>query len=193
MYTANSDGVANAFNASLPATYDYLKPNGFRFVIKDLPNVSYTCQKVTLPSLNVGFAEFSTPNINLFFADRKTQFGEFSIEFIVAENMQNFIEVYKWLIALGDLDESILNEFVKSRIDRYPLSTSYERISENIKYSDATLFILNSANNPKVAVKFADLFPTSLTPLSFDTTVDNIQYFVCGATFKYTSYEIETL
>jgi hypothetical protein len=190
LYTGNSSIYANLYSDSHPSTYDYLKPNGFRFVIKDLPNVSYTCQKVTLPELSIGGIEQQTPAQPIFFPDNVPQFGNFSIEFIVSEDMKNFKELYNWIIALTDNNAQISKDFFTKRQLRY---ANLKNSKEASKYSDATLFILNSSNNPRVAIKFIELFPTQLSPLTFDTTVDNIQYFVCGASFRYRSYEIETL
>ena len=52
-YTPNiSTVLADVTNGS-PAVYNYLRPNAFRFTIKDLPNVAYTCQSANLPSLQL--------------------------------------------------------------------------------------------------------------------------------------------
>lgn len=190
MYTGNSAVFANLYTSSQPSSYDYLKPNGFRFVVKELPTVSYTCQRVELPSLDIGFITQATPLQDVFLPDQKPVFGNFSITFIVSENMQNYIELNKWIIALTEIDKAVSDKFVSTRINRY---TESKLQRQNTKYSDASLIILNSANNPKIEVKFTDLFPVGLSSLTFDTTIDNIQYFVCTATFKYSSYEIVSL
>jgi hypothetical protein len=193
LYIASNSSLADSYTNSLPATYDYLKPNGFRFVIKDLPNVSYTCQEVTLPTLNLGFVQIPTPNIDLKLPDLKPDFSDFSLSFIVSESMQNYTELFDWILAISGFKEDAWTSFVNQRINRFPGATKDNKYSESLKYSDASLFILNSSNIPKVEVKFTELFPVTLSPLSFNTTVDNIQYLVCGATFKYRSFEIQTL
>ena len=43
-------------------------------------------------------------------------------------------------------------------------------------YSDATLTLYNSADNPNFKVEFKDLFPTSLSPLQFDSQQGEVQY-----------------
>lgn len=189
MYIQGSSDLADNYNNSQPSTYDYLKPNGFRFVIKDLPNVAYTCQEVTLPTLGVLGIEIPTPSITLRYADQQPQFGDFSLTFIVSENMKNYTELYEWILGISEYSRETYNKFINKRLNR----TSGSKYLESIKYSDASLFILNSSNTPKIEVKFQDLFPTNLSPLSFDTKVDNIQYLVCGATFKYKSFEINQL
>ena len=60
-------------------------------------------------------------------------------------------------------------------------------------YSDGTLQILSSNLIPKFNVNFKDLFPVSLTTLTFDATDTDIQYFTADAEFKYTIYNITDL
>jgi hypothetical protein len=189
LYTSSSSDIANSYTNSQPSTYDFLKPNGFRLVIKDIPNVAYTCQGVTLPEITTPYILRATPAINVHFPGSTPIFGDFSVNFIVSENMQNYIELYDWILTMTNTDDVVASQVLAKRLSRFP--GVHE--NDNVRYSDATLFILNSANTPKIAIKFTDLFPVTLSPLTFDTTVDNIQYFVCGATFRYQIFQIEAL
>ena len=60
-------------------------------------------------------------------------------------------------------------------------------------YSDATLQILTSNKIPNFQIQFKDLFPYSLSTLSFDATQTDIQYFTADVSFKYTIYNITDL
>ena len=60
-------------------------------------------------------------------------------------------------------------------------------------YSDGTLQILSSNYVSKFNVNFKDLFPVSLTTLTFDATDTDIEYFTADANFKYTSYNLTNL
>jgi hypothetical protein len=40
---------------------------------------------------------------------------------------------------------------------------------------------------------FSDMWPYSLSPLQFDATISDIEYFTAEATFKYTIYNITDL
>ena len=57
-------------------------------------------------------------------------------------------------------------------------------------YSDGTLQILSSNLIPKFNVKFSDLWPYSLTTMTFDATDTDIEYFTADVGFKYTIYDI---
>ena len=57
-------------------------------------------------------------------------------------------------------------------------------------YSDGTLQVLSSNLVPKFQVVFSDLFPYSLSTVTFDATDTDIEYFTADVTFKYTIYKI---
>ena len=57
-------------------------------------------------------------------------------------------------------------------------------------FSDATLQILTSSQNPNFKITFKDMFPVELSTLNFDATSEDVAYFTAEATFKYTIYNI---
>ena len=63
---------------------------------------------------------------------------------------------------------------------------------ENI-YSDATLQILSNNLVPKFQVFFNDVFPYSLSTISFDATDTDIEYFTAEVSFKYTIYTLSDM
>jgi hypothetical protein len=60
-------------------------------------------------------------------------------------------------------------------------------------FSDATLMILDSNNNPTVSLEFKDVFPVSVEGLDFDITTAGMEYFVGVASFRYKLFEIKKL
>ena len=60
-------------------------------------------------------------------------------------------------------------------------------------YSDATLTILSNKNNPLVEVRFSDLFPVSLSSLSYNQQATDVEYLTAQISFRYKLYEIVTL
>ena len=57
-------------------------------------------------------------------------------------------------------------------------------------YSDGTLIALNSTQNFNFKVVFRSMFPYILSPLEFDATNQDNQYFTADVTFKYMMYNI---
>ena len=76
MYTANINNLQNNFYNSLPKTYDYLRPNAFRFGVKDIPNVSFTCQSANIPDIQLGYAVQPTPFVDIPTIGDKINFGD---------------------------------------------------------------------------------------------------------------------
>ena len=193
-FTANISTVQQSFTNSLPTTNDYLRPNAFRFNIKDMPGVSFTCQSANLPDIQLGFATQPTPFIDIPTIGDKLNFGEFTIRFLISEDMSNYIEMYRWLIALGFPENySQFQTFTQNRPSRFPFVTKTSGKEEVLAYSDGTLTILDSTNNPKVNIIFKNMFPISLQALDFDIASSTVEYFTAIASFKYTIFEVQPL
>jgi len=60
-------------------------------------------------------------------------------------------------------------------------------------YSDASLTFFTNKNNPSFRIKFADVFPTSLSTITFSTgdTAENIM--TADATFRFSYYNYERI
>jgi len=194
-YTSNLNVIKDSFDtANAVKTYDFLRPNAFRFGVKDMPGVSFTCQSANLPALQLGFATQPTPFVDIPVIGDKINFGDFTIRFIVSEDMSNYIELYKWLIALGFPENySQFKSFTGTKSSSFPFVTKSNGESEVLAYSDGTLTILDSTNNPKVNIIFKNLFPISLEALDFDIASQTLEYFTAIASFRYTVFEVEPI
>jgi hypothetical protein len=190
MFSANAATVSDSYTSNRPTTYDYLKPNGFRLVIQDLPHVSYFCQEVTLPDISLGSGTRSTPFINYPFAGEKVTFGDLDLTFIVSEDLTNYLELYNWMTSVGDFkDYTKRTSFLQERENK---RIGIDKNNKDILlYSDGSLVILNSSNIPKINIKYTELFPVQLSPISFNSTITDIQYLTCRAVFRYRMFEFE--
>jgi len=195
MFTANLSTVLNdVSNITATPVANFLRPNAFRFTIKNLPSVAFTCQSANLPSLTLGFASQPSPFIDIPHVGDKNVFGDFTIRFLITEDMSNYIELYEWLVALGfPTDYNQYRNFTGERLNRFPFVRNASGGSIAVAYSDATLTILDSNNVPKTNINFKDAFPVSVEALDFDITSSSVDYFVGIASFKYKQFEIEVL
>lgn len=192
-YVSPSD-VSASYDDARISTYDFLKPNAFRFLVNDLPQVSYNCQAVSLPGVSFGAARMATPFHDFSLAGEKVDFGDLTIRFIVSENMENYIELFNWMLGMGNpYDYEKYKEWLTTRRKNFPgLSVDNPR-AEVLKYSNASLLIMTSANNPAINITFDRVFPTDLSGLEFDTTVNDINFFTCNATFKFQTFAIQSV
>jgi len=192
-YTSNVTTILQDI-ATTPAVYNYLRPNAFRFTIKDIPNVAYTCQSANLPAVQLGFAIQQNPFNDIPVYGDKLTYGDFTIRFLIAEDMSNYLELFEWLIAIGfPNDYNDYKAFTGNRLDRFPFYKNSGGKTDTIMYSDGTLTILDSNNVAKKNIILQDLFPVSVETLDFDVTVSAVDYFVGVASFKYSSFVIESV
>ena len=182
-------GLAGASN---PTELDYLRPTGFRFQVHNIPNVSFFCQAANLPQMSLGQQEQQTPLSNLYFPGEKLQFGELVIRFLIQEDMANYKELYNWMIGLGSPEShKQFTEYVDGQRYRFPNQNN--RAKYLGQFSDASLYVLDSNNNPNVQISFKDCFPISLEGLDFDISSGDQNYFVGVAAFRYRTFDVQTV
>lgn len=70
------------------------------------PNTSYFCQTFTLPSVTNGETTVSRPLVDAHFPGPKTSYDPLTITMLVDEDMVNYTEIFKWIIA-GDLVDDL--------------------------------------------------------------------------------------
>jgi len=187
-------GVTEAnWSNQQPSDLDYLKPNGFKFQIHNLPNVSYFCQAANIPAIQMGSPSLSTPLSDIPYPGDKLSYGDLVIRFLVQENMANYLELYNWLIGLGfPENHDQYKNWNESQRYRFP-AISDKRLGALGNFSDADFFILDSDNNPNVKITYYDVFPVSLEGLDFDISSGRADFLVGIAAFKYRHYTVEAL
>lgn len=193
MYLPNNEQLKLVRESSEPTTLDYLKPALFRFVISCLPRTSFTCQVAALPSIDIGSATQPTPTLDIPIIGDKLVFGDLDIEFMVNEDMSNYIELYNWIVAIAgtELVNYTADDFRKA-IANYPVTSNSSGEDRNL-YSDACLFLLNSNNVPTIKVNFLDLIPIGIEGLPFDIRKTDQGPVTARAKFRYRLYNIEPL
>jgi hypothetical protein len=140
-----------------------LNPLNFRFILTEVPNVEFRVQSVEVPGMELGMAPVTNPFIRV--QDTGSlEYGPLSISFLVGENMNDYLEIFDWMVDMGMPDG---------------LGT-YNR-----RFSDGSVLILNSSYKKIIEVKFTNLFPISISPLSFNTTDSDVQFIRATATFNF--------
>ena len=195
MFTANINNILSEISSvTTTPVINYLRPNAFRFTVKEIPKAAFTCQSANLPALTLGFTNQPTPFLDIPHVGDKNSFGDFTIRFLISEDMSNYIELYDWLVALGfPNDYNQYRNFTGERLNRFPFVKDARGMPISVAYSDATLTILDSNNVPKTNINFKDVFPVSVEALDFDITSSSVEFFVGIASFKYKTFDIEVL
>ena len=150
--------------------FNFLKPNRFKFYIADeegdemFDKFELTVTKAPLPSVTAqevqqGFKQFNMP----ISADRYN-FENFTLTFLVLEDMSNYLTLYNWLRRSVD--------------DGTPV------------YKDCVLDIVNSSNKIVRKLVLKNAFPTSLEGIEFDTQEQSSENVFSTVSFAYTHFEV---
>tara|TARA_B100000927_G_C16451960_1_gene464216 strand:+ start:989 stop:1528 length:540 start_codon:yes stop_codon:yes gene_type:complete len=161
---------------------NFLSGVGFKFNLTKFPKVDFFSNSARIPELSLELTQQPSYLKNIDVPGERLNFGDFTLRFLVDENMDNYLAVYTWLKGLG------FPESAKSFKD---LTTDSDgQRDQKEAFCDGTLRILNSNYREVSRVKFKDLFPISLSSLDFDATNTDVQFFTAEATFKYTIYDL---
>jgi len=160
---------------------NFLSPIGFKFSLARFPKIAYFAQSANIPSINVNVANQSTPLRGLPI-EGFAEYDPFQLQFIIDEDLENFMILHNWLRGLGTPD---------TVFERSEYRTKMQALfGNNDLYADGTLTVLNSNFNMNFNVVFKDLFPISLSALEFNATIDGTEYAMASVQFRYLGYEI---
>ena len=136
----------------------------FRFDVAAIPKTSFFVQTVNLPGITLEGAVMATPQLQNFTLHTGIiTYEPLNVTFMIDEYLKNWQEVFQWMVG------------------------------EENKYTTAVLTILSSSMNPTMEFHFKDIFPTSLSEVSFDSTTTDPVYQVATVNFNYTEYIIKNL
>jgi hypothetical protein len=174
--------MATAFDKQIQ-NRNFLSPVGFKFTLAKEPKVSFFCNSASIPEITLGNTVQPTYLKDIDIPGEKLTYGDFSLRFLVDENLENYMKMHNWLTGLGFPETT--QQFKTLTTDDVTGEGALDQ-----QFSDASLHILNSNFRDVAIVKFRDLFPVSLSSLEFDASEADVQYFTADVTFKYTIYDI---
>ena len=192
--------TTNAYDRQ-PTKFDYASPTQFKFQLAKLPKVEYFTTACNIPGISLGTTLQPTPLADIPLPGDTLSFGDLEITFLVDENLENYREIHGWMYGIGfPKARTQFAELVKANKDRFPTSGKDSLVTDagKVKYgatplgpifSDATLNVLSSKNNTNIEVRFADVFPTTLSGLNFNQQADDVNYLSATVSFKYKIYE----
>ncbi len=183
-----------------PDKLDYLSPTQFRFGIHQLPKVQFFTTAANIPGINMGEAIFPTPFKDIPIMGDKITYENLEISFIVDEFLENYQSLHEWLTAIGfPSNRQQFSDFRsnKSNTPGNSVNPSTDRVgtpsAANALFSDAYLMVLSNKNNPILQIDFRDLYPVSLSAISFTNDATDVDNIIATATFTYQIYEFTTI
>ena len=167
-------------NINQPVNKNMLSALGFTFNLKRLPGVNFFASQVNVPGLSGNAPVIATPFKPIFRAYDKLEYNELSVTFKVDEDMQNYLEIFNWMVGIG-----------------FPADFEQRKTLESPQqagvYSDGQVIIQTSKRNTNLEMNFIDLLPVSLSDLNMTSQAQDVDYLEATATFKYTYYTIRRI
>jgi hypothetical protein len=174
----------SALSESQPTNLNQLNVVSFDVSFSRLPAVQYFCQRISLPTVVLGETHEASPFMNTALEGDTITYEAMNLSFIVDEDLQNYIEIYNWMTALGFPREYA--QFAALEIESSG--------AENTKYSDLDIILHTNKSNPNYKINFTDVFPTSLSSIQFDATPTGMDPIVVDATFNFRGqFDIEKI
>ena len=185
-----------------PTKLDYASPTQFKFTISQLPKVEFFTTAANLPGITMVDSIFPTPFKDVPVMGEKLTYENLEITFIVDEFLENYKELHNWMVGIAFPKSREQFSDFRSTVSKTPSAT--QGASRDIgdvqpatpvrpMFGDATLTILTNKNNPIVEVRFQDVYPASLSSLTYDQNATDVTYLTATVTFDYKIYEIVTL
>jgi len=117
------------------------------FTCSKLPITEQSITSVVLPAIMFGESNFPTQTHQIAVPGDVVTPDPLQLEFIVSENMDNYLEIYNWIQSIRNFNPQTMPNYV----------------------ADATLTVLSNNMNPIASFTLQACFPTFLGELNFGT------------------------
>ena len=198
--TENITGTQDAL-ARQPTVFNYSQSNQFRVSLSLFPKTQWFVVRANIPSVTLGQGVQATRLIDMPIVGDKITYDQFYFTFIVDEQLQNYMELHNWLLNIGfpERFDQFQGQVRPDGTTRPTGKTSdpevagFGKYSDRDLYSDITMHILSSKNNPVAKIKFFECFPVNLTNVEYSQQESDTTYAECTATFAYTLFTAEAV
>ena len=143
-----------------PLNVDILQTNQYTMTLNSIPMASLFMQTFNLPSIGLSTIKQPTPFLDAYQVGEKLDYGIWECEFLVDKNLANYKEIYRWLHKIKVRGSSL--DFM----------------------DQATVMVGDVAT-----VKFVNVWPTSLSQMTFIANPDDSPMQKCVVTFSYDYWE----
>jgi len=165
-----------------PQNTNLLQPTKFLLTFDRIGTVTYFCQSVNIPGVSVGQAPINFPSVTVYSPGNQITYNNLNISFLVDESLISWQNLHDWFRSFASPDGT------EERNLKTRLQNEYTR-QDKKQYSDATLTVLNNLNNPVIRVQFTNVFPVSLSDITFDTRMSADDIITADGTFVFDEFK----
>jgi hypothetical protein len=171
-----------------PSNPNFLQPNKFQLNFSRSPNLQFFAQSVSVPGLSMSEAIHTTPFVDLYAPGEKAIYDLLNVTFMVDETMSSWIEIHDWIRAM-----TFPVDFSEYRNLKNLSKHTSAKVTNTPQYSDCSITVLSSSNNPIVVFKYYDVFPTTLSTIIMSSQQSPEDLVTADATFRYSYFDIEKI
>lgn len=153
---------------------NFLSANRAVLNIHEIPNTSFSLVGFSIPTISLPPPSQPSPYFERPEYGETLKFSSLNVEFNVTSRLENWMEIYNWMNALGA-----------------PRDKSTEFAPRKFTYSDATVTLYNSHNNPVLRVHFKDCVPVDLGGINFNEAIQTTDTIKSNLELQYWHYDIE--
>ena len=190
-YQSSNNTLPSEIKYSGIENRNFLSPVGFKLSIDKIRGVDFFCQSASIPAVSLDAADTYTRFNKIPQPGDELQYEQLQLSFLIDENLKNWYQVHDWMREIATPKSSKEFEYKRGKLssdNRNTKPTDLSNISNQWR-SDCSLFILSSNYQPVAEFIFRDAWPTSLSTLTFDSSVQDLQYFTAQLTLSYTYYD----
>jgi hypothetical protein len=174
-YDISLDGLNTDPNLRIPENQNPTQNTYFKLDFLRLPNTTYFCQGINLPSVTVGdIKQMTRFGTAIAHPGTSVNYDDLRVTFLVDEDFANYEEIHDWMKKLTPFT------------DYTDVEPNYSKL-----FSDATLTILNSAKVPKLIFTFKGCFPKTLDSIEYSSTITESEPIPISASFGFTTFTIK--
>lgn len=161
-------------DSNITKQLNYLSGNRAVMQISQLPDTSFNIKNFQIPTIQLPSADHPSPYFDRPDVGDKLSYEALDVEFVVLEDLSNWIQAYSWINYIGSPRDR------KKEYDKTPFI-----------YSDATVTVYSSHNNPLVRVKFIECVPVVLGGIQFNEEIMETSTVTSFLTMEYLRYDVE--
>ena len=142
------------------------KSTSFVFSITHRKDISLRIQNSTVGSVNLGATPFPGRIADLLLPSNKLDFGPMNLRFVVSEDLREWFEIYKWMIAITKASDAHLSET-----------------------ETAELTVLDSNNREVMRVIYSGIYPLTLGELTYSIADEEVSL-VADLTVQFDKFDL---
>ena len=184
-----------------PTVFDYSQSNQFKVFLPIFPTTEWFVVRANIPSVTLGTADRFTPFVTIQMVGDHITYGDFSMTFIVDENLKNYMEMYNWVKNIGfPFEHKQFNVLERpdygnrSGGQKYNAEKdTYSKANDQDLYTDILVQIMTGKNNLIAQCEIYEAFPITIGAIEYSQQETDMTYATCEVGFAYSWFDVKPI